>query len=157
MPLTPFIANLRSKIGNDLLLLPSVSAIILDDAGRVLLQRARDDGKWYVIGGSMEPGEQPAQTVVREVKEETGLDVEPPRITGVYASEMVTYANGHRCEFVATVFLCRVIGGTLCVADDESLEFRYFDPLALPDLRPDHRRRIADALDGREQAHFVLS
>jgi len=156
MALSPFIANLRSKIGNDLLLLPSVSAIILDEAGRVLLQRASEDGKWYVIGGSMEPGEQPADTVVREVKEETGLDVEPVRITGVYATETVTYANGHRCEYVATVFLCRMIGGTLCVADEESLEFGYFDPAELPELRPDHRRRIADALDGRERACFVV-
>ena len=63
MPISPFIAKLREKIGNDLLLLPSVSAIILDDAGRVLIQRASDDGKWYVIGGSLEPGEQPADAV----------------------------------------------------------------------------------------------
>jgi len=89
------------------------------------------------------------------VKEETGLDVEPLRVTGVYATERVTYANGHQCEFVSTTFLCRVIGGTLSVADDESLEFRYFAPDALPDLRPDHRRRIADALDDRPAAHFV--
>lgn len=63
MPISPFIAKLREKIGNDLLLLPSVSAIILDDAGRVLIQRASDDGKWYVIGGSLEPNEQPADAV----------------------------------------------------------------------------------------------
>jgi 8-oxo-dGTP diphosphatase len=63
MPISPFIAKLREKIGNDLLLLRSVSAIILDDAGRVLIQRASDDGKWYVIGGSLEPGEQPADAV----------------------------------------------------------------------------------------------
>src|SRR5215212_115328 len=67
MPISPFIAALRAKVGNDLLLLPSVSAIILDDRRRVLLQRASDDGKWYVIGGSLEPDEQPAAAVVREV------------------------------------------------------------------------------------------
>ena len=55
MGMSPYIAMLREKIGNDLLLLPTVSAIIIDDQGCVLLQRSVDDGKWYTLGGSMEP------------------------------------------------------------------------------------------------------
>ena len=156
MPIPPFVARLRAKVGNDLLLLPCVHAVILDAGGGVLLQRVRDDGKWYCISGVLEPGEEPASGIVREVKEEAGLDVEPVRITGVYASPVVTYANGNVAQFVGTVFLCRVTGGELAVADDESLEFRYFAAHALPELRADHQRFIEDAMSGSEAARFVV-
>src|SRR3954447_9683451 len=126
MPIPPYVRALRQKIGNDLLLLPSVHAVIFDERGGVLLQRTRDDGQWYCLSGVMEPGEEPAGGIVREVKEEAGLDVEPVRIVGVYASPVVTYSNGHTAQFVGTVFLCRVTGGELTLADDESLELRYF-------------------------------
>ena len=156
MPIPPYVQALRQKVGNDLLLLPCVHAVILDAAGGVLLQRTRDDGKWYCISGVLEPGEEPAAGIVREVKEEAGLDVAPVRITGVYASPVVTYANGNVAQFVGTVFLCRVTGGELTVADDESLEFRYFPASALPELRADHRRFIEDALSEGDAARFVV-
>src|SRR5947209_18646239 len=118
MGISPYVKRLRDKVGNDLLLLPAVSAIIFDDQGRVLMQRARDDGKGYTIGGAMEPGEEPADAVVREVLEETGLVVEPVRVVAVQASPLVTYPNGHQARYVGTTFLCRVTGGRLHVADD---------------------------------------
>jgi 8-oxo-dGTP pyrophosphatase MutT (NUDIX family) len=155
MGISPYIATLREKVGNDLLLLPSVGAVIFDDQRRVLLQRARDDGKWYVPGGAMEPGEEPADAVVREMLEETGLIVEPRRIIGVYGSPLITYPNGHRVQYVGAVFLCSVVGGELKVSDDESLELRYFDPSQLPELRADHRERIMHALAERPEAYFA--
>jgi 8-oxo-dGTP pyrophosphatase MutT (NUDIX family) len=155
MGISPYIAKLREKVGNDLLLLPSVSAIVLDERGRVLLQRSSDDRKWYTIGGAMEPGEEPAAAVVREVMEETGLVVEPVRVTSVQSSPVVVYPNGHRTQYVATTFLCRVIGGTLGVNDDESLELRYFAIGKLPELRADQRERVMRAVEGKEGAYFV--
>lgn len=154
MGISPYVKRLRDKIGSDLLLLPAVSAIILDDHGRVLLQRASDDGKWYTIGGAMEPGEEPADAVVREVLEETGLVVEPVRLVAVQASPLVTYPNGHQVHYVGTAFLCRVTGGRLHVADDESLELRYFAPNELPELRPDQLRRVQYALTGNPATFF---
>src|SRR3954471_6629623 len=120
MGISNYIKGLREKIGNDLLLLPSVTAIIVDERGWVLLQRAVNDGKWYTVGGAMEPGEEAADAVVREALEETGLVVRPERITGVQSSPVVTYPNGHKCSYVAIAFLCRVVGGTLAISDDES-------------------------------------
>jgi 8-oxo-dGTP pyrophosphatase MutT (NUDIX family) len=154
MGISPYIAKLREKIGCDLLLLPSVSAIILDDRGRVLLQRSSDDGKWYTIGGAIDPGEEPAEAVVREVQEETGLVVQPVRITSVQSSPVVVYPNGHRTQYVAITFLCRVVGGTFRINDDESLELRHFDVTELPELRPDQRERVEQALKGEERAFF---
>lgn len=155
MGISAYIRDLRKKIGHDLLLLPSVGAVIFDDRKRVLLQQARDDGMWYVPGGAVDPGEEPADAIVREMKEETGLDVEPVRIVGVYASPNITYPNGDKVQYVGPVFLCKVVGGMLTVADDESLQLKYFAMNDLPDLRPDHRSRIDDALTDNPSAYFV--
>ena len=154
MGISPYIRQLREKIGNDALLLPAVSAIIVDEQGRVLLHRATDDGKWYTIGGAMEPGEEPAQAVVREAMEETGLVVEPIRIVAVQSSPLVVYSNGHQVRYVGIAFLCRVVGGHLHVADDESLELKYFAADELPDLRPDQLQRVQYALGENVSAFF---
>ena len=82
--ISDYLHDLRAKIGHDLLLTPGVAAVILNDAGHVLLQRRSDDGEWGLPGGAMEPGEEPAESLVREVREETALEVVPERIVGVY-------------------------------------------------------------------------
>ena len=66
MPLSPYMRDIRAKIGHDVLLQPGVAAIIFNAAGQVLLQRRSDNGEWGLPGGIMEPGEEPAETVVRE-------------------------------------------------------------------------------------------
>jgi len=146
MGISNYIAALRKKIGNDLLLLPSVGAVIFDDQRRVLLQQAVDDGKWYAPGGAVDPGEDPADAVAREMLEETGLIVEPVRILNAYASCEFTYTNGHKCQYVGVTFICRVVGGALKIADDESIELRFFDTNALPPLPEYQRLRIEQAV-----------
>lgn len=155
MPISDYLKGLRSKVGHDLLLVPSVTAVIFNDRGETLLLRSSDDGKWYTIGGAMDPGENPADAAVREAFEETGLRVVPRRIVGVYADPPVTYANGDRTIYVSVAFLCDVVGGTLGARDDESLELRYFPPHALPDLVPTHRHRIEQALKDTQAAWFA--
>jgi len=83
VPIPQYVLQLRETVGNDLLLVPAVSAIVFNDAGEVLLQRASSDGKWYLTGGAIDPGEQPADAAARELLEETGLIVEPYRFIGV--------------------------------------------------------------------------
>jgi 8-oxo-dGTP diphosphatase len=154
MAISAYLKQLREKIGNDLLLIPSAGGVIFDDAGSVLLHRSRDDGNWYVPGGAIDPGEQPADAVVRELREETGLIVAPIRIAAVTTSPQFSYPNGHRVQYVSTIFLCRAVGGTLGVGDDESLELRYFALDELPDLRHDHRRWIEAARSSQMQPFF---
>ena len=62
-----FIRDIRATAGHQLLLLPGVTAVVFDDEGRVLLGRRSDTGKWSVIGGIAEPGEEPALTAERKV------------------------------------------------------------------------------------------
>jgi len=155
MPLSPYLQALRKKVGNDLLLLPAVGAIIFNDAGEVLLQRRSDTGRWAIIGGMLDPGENPADGIIREVLEETGLRILPERISGVYLTRVFTYADGNQAQYVATVFRCRPISGTPHAADEESLECRYFSLDALPELSNDHRQRIADAQKSDGSACFA--
>src|SRR5258708_7182527 len=104
MPISEYLKSLRRKIGNDRILMPAVSAIIINGAGEVLLHRAIDDGNWYVIGGAPEPNEQPAMATVREAYEETGLIVTPTRLVGVYMDGLRKYPNGHGGIYPPMVF-----------------------------------------------------
>jgi ADP-ribose pyrophosphatase YjhB (NUDIX family) len=121
----------------------------------VLLTRRTDNGRWCLPGGRMDPGESLAETCVREVREETGLEVEVVRLIGLYSSPdvLVMYADGNRRQIVAAHFMVRVVGGTLGLSD-ETTEAAYFsqDALEALDLMEHHRPRIVDSFAGREAA-----
>lgn len=129
---------------------PGVSAVIVDDAGRVLLQQRTDNGRWGLPGGAIEFGESIVEALHREVMEETGLTVEIGRLIGVYSHpdfhQIITYPDGNVFHFVSTCFECRPTGGTLTLGD-ETCGLAWFAPPAWPpDLLPVHRVRIEDAL-----------
>ena len=145
IPTPAFILELRRKVGHDLLLLHGLIAVVVDDHGRVLLNRRADTGNWSIISGILEPGEQPDQAIVREVFEETGLHVRVERLVHVYMTPVITYPNGDRSQYLTVVYRCRPVGGEAVVNDDESLEVRFFPPDQLPPLRDDllHSIRLA--------------
>lgn len=94
MPTPEFILELRKKVGHDLLWLMGVSGYVEDEQGRVLLGRRSDTGEWAMVYGINEPGEEPADTVAREVKEETGVDVIVTDLVSVKSSRRVlTYGE----------------------------------------------------------------
>ncbi|WP_053913134.1 NUDIX domain-containing protein [Streptomyces sp. SCSIO 75703] len=141
-----FIRDLRALAGHRLLWLPGVTAVVFDDAGRVLLGRRSDTGRWALIGGIPEPGEQPAVCAVREVEEETAVRCVVERLVMTQALAPVTYENGDVCQFMDLTFRCRAVGGEARVNDDESLEVGWFAVDALPDLQEFGRVRIKHAL-----------
>jgi 8-oxo-dGTP pyrophosphatase MutT (NUDIX family) len=122
MAISPHVSRLRAVLGSELLLLPSVTGIVYDNRDRILLVRHTDGDVWSAPGGSVEPNETPADAVVREVWEETGLYTTPIRLLGVYGgpSCVVSYPNGDRTAYVITVFECEVQGGTLRHESDET-------------------------------------
>lgn len=141
-----FIREIRATAGHRLLLLPAVTAIVFDDRGRVLLGRRSDTGRWSVVGGICEPGEQPAETAVREVYEETAVRCVPERVVLVQMLEPVTYPNGDVCQFQDITFRCRATGGEARANDHESLEVAWFERDALPPLERFALHRIDQAL-----------
>ena len=86
MAIPDFLINLRKKIGNDLLVLPSAGVTLFNETGRVLLVQHTDRDIWTLPGGIIEPGESPADAALREVWEETGLLVELTSVFGVFGS-----------------------------------------------------------------------
>lgn len=157
MPMSSYVAELRAKVGHDLLMSPGVVGIIINDQGEVLLQRRSDNGEWGLPGGAIDPGEEPADAVVREVWEETGLHVVPERVIGVFGGPELqfTYPNGDQVVVISIAFACRVVGGELSINDDESLELAYFAADQLPPaLMNRHRVRIEQALRSNLAATF---
>lgn len=128
MAISSYIKTLRGHIGNELLILPSVTAIIFDESNRILLAKHADTKRWVAPGGSIEPNEKPVDAVVRETFEETGLIIEPTKILGVFGGHdfEVIYSNGDRVTYIMTVYECKIIGGELKPDSSEILELRYF-------------------------------
>jgi 8-oxo-dGTP diphosphatase len=110
---------------------PTASALCVED-GRVLLARRADEpfeGRWDIPGGFLEEGEDPLDGLRRELKEETGLDVEPQRFLGVW---MDRYGGDSTAEATLNLYwTARIVGGDPQPADDVS-ELRWFDRDALP-------------------------
>jgi 8-oxo-dGTP pyrophosphatase MutT (NUDIX family) len=138
MPISTYFQQLRNQIGHDLLQIPGVAAVIHDQAGRILLQQNTGDYTWSLPAGSIEPGETPAQAIVREVWEETSLTVKPIQILGVFGGENYrhTYANGDRVEYLVVLFKCEAIAGreTMGGRDGETADLQYFAPEEMPPL-----------------------
>src|SRR5882757_5213778 len=123
-----FILDIREKAGDTLLFLPGVVMVVFDARGRVLLNRRSDSGRWALLSGIPDPGEQPAEAAVREILEETGVSAVVERVLSVFTNEPVTYGNGDRSQYLDIVLRCRAIGGEARVNDDESLEVGWFAP-----------------------------
>jgi ADP-ribose pyrophosphatase YjhB (NUDIX family) len=130
-------------------LVPAASAVVVDESGRILLQRRRDNGYWALPGGGMELGESVAGCVVREVKEETGFDVEVTGVVGIYSDpkHVFAYDDGEVRQEFSICLAARIASGELAVSE-ESHEVAFFEQSALPDLPmvDSIRQRITDYL-----------
>lgn len=128
MPMSPYVRELRERLGNRRLLMPSVAGIVRDAQRRVLLVRQQDNGVWSTPGGIIELEDTPADAVVREVWEETGLVVRPQRIIGVYGGPgfVVVYPNGDETQYISCIFECELLSGEPRAGDDEISEVRFW-------------------------------
>ena len=138
MGIAAHIARLRAVVGHELLLLPSVSVLPADEAGRILLVRhaGHDDG-WGVLGGAVDVGESPAEAAIRESREEIGVDIRLVRLLDVLGGPdyEVSYPNGDRVAYVTAVYEARIVEGSPVVSDGELSELAWFEPGELSGLR----------------------
>lgn len=135
--MSEYVRRVRAKMGNEFLLMPSVTALVFDEERRVLLVRpTRRDTVWVAPGGAVDPDEAPQDAVVREVWEETGLLVEPTELRGVFGGPeyRVWYANGDEVGYMMAVYECRATGGELRADGEEIVEARYFSLSELPTI-----------------------
>jgi mutator protein MutT len=136
MGMSDYYKKLREKVGNGLIFMPSVAGIIRNDLGEILLQNKGNGEKWSLPAGAIELGEAPAEAVVREIWEETGLYVVPKKLLGVFGGKdfRYQYPNGHQVEYNVFMFDCVIQSGELSPVDNETAELQYFSPRDMPEL-----------------------
>ena len=137
---------------------PSTTAVVTNPVGAILLIRRRDNALWALPGGGMDVGESIEDTARREVREETGLDVEITGLIGVYTNphHVMAYDDGEVRQQFSLCYTTRILGGELEI-DDESTDIRWVTAAELTDL-PIHasmRLRIEHYLDPRQTSPYL--
>lgn len=137
-----YVQQMRSLIGHRLLLLAGSNVIITDARHQILLQLRRD-GTWGLPGGLLEPGESLEQTAVREVKEETNLDVRNLVLLGIFSGPeySFTLSNKDEINVITSLFWASDWSGEMVNDPDEGQELVFFAPEDLP-LDMDEEYRI---------------
>jgi ADP-ribose pyrophosphatase YjhB (NUDIX family) len=136
---------------------PSTTSVVLDGRGRIALVHRKDNDLWALPGGGMELGESIEDCAVREVKEETGLDVEITGLVGVYTNphHVMKYDDGEVRQQFSLCYTTRLLGGELSF-DSESTDIAWVEPdavSALP-MHPSMKLRIDHYLEKRDKPYL---
>lgn len=129
-----YIKWIRSKVGHEKIIIVYAGGCIFNENGEVLLQKRADCNKWGFPGGAVELGETPEMAAKREVKEETGLDIEVNKLIGIYTDSDVVCANGDKVHSICIGYEMSVVGGELICDENETLELKYFSLDNMPEL-----------------------
>jgi 8-oxo-dGTP diphosphatase len=138
---------------------PAAAVALFDGDGRILLLRRKDNDKWTMPGGTMDFGESLGQCAIREVREETGFDIEVTGLIGTYTDPniLIAYSDGEVRQEFTLVYAAKIRSGELAI-DHESKEAIWAsitDALNLP-LADSQRRRLQDVARYRESPTTFL-
>jgi 8-oxo-dGTP pyrophosphatase MutT (NUDIX family) len=137
---------------------PGAVALVQNNAGDVLLIQRSDNGRWALPGGGHDLGESIGDTVRREVREETGLEVEVTELSGVYTDpgHIMLYDDGEARQQFSLCFRARPIGGELRTSS-ETVQVRWVPVADLPnyDVHPTMRMRIDHALERSRPGTYI--
>ncbi|WP_322756771.1 NUDIX domain-containing protein [Frankia sp. Cas3] len=131
---------------------PSVTAVVTDEQGRILMVHKTDNDLWALPGGGMDLGESIADAAVRETKEETGIDIAVTGLIGVYTNprHVLAYDDGEVRQQFSLCFTTRMLGGTLRTSSEtKEVQFVAPDDLDTLTIHPSMRLRIDHYLEGR--------
>lgn len=155
MPKTDYYDDPNAPRANSLVV--AVAALVRNSDGQVLLIRRGDNGLWAIPGGAQELGETPSQAVVREVREETGLEVEVTGIDGIYSDprHLISYDDGEVRQEFSIVCHARPVGGAPRPST-ESLEVRWVDTQQIDQfaIEPSMRMRIDHGLADEQRPYL---
>lgn len=128
-----YINEIRNKIGHAPFIICACGCLIFNDKGQVLLQKRKDNNQWGNPGGIMELGETVYETVKREAKEETNLEVNDLELFNIYSgkTQHYIYPNGDEAYFVNIIFKTENYDGSM-KSDDESIMLKFFDIDKIP-------------------------
>lgn len=138
-----YIRDLRRLTGPRKLILNCAGALIIRN-GRILFQRRTDNGRWGLIGGLVEMNETYTQAALREIREETGLEVELESFLGIFHNHNMVWSNGDAAHVISAMFTARIVSGEPRI-DEESYELRFFGKEELPDVFAEDHIAALDA------------
>ena len=127
-----YIHDLRKEIGPRKIILNCAGALIIRD-GRILFQRRTDNGRWGLIGGLLEMNETYQQAALREIREETGLEVRLDHFLGIFHNHNMVWSNGDAAHVISAMFTAAIVSGEPRI-DEESYELRFFGREEIPEL-----------------------
>ncbi|MGK2932605.1 MAG: NUDIX hydrolase [Solirubrobacterales bacterium] len=153
MAIPDFVLELRKAIGNKPLWLSGATAVIFRGDEILLIERA-EDGEWSPVTGVIDPGEEPADTAVREAREEAGVVIEVERLASIAATPTITYANGDQARYIDHTFRCRYVSGDPRPDEEETTGVRWFSADDLPEMKPQYLERIDAAREENGPARF---
>ncbi|MFP5317032.1 MAG: NUDIX hydrolase N-terminal domain-containing protein [Acidimicrobiia bacterium] len=107
----------------------AVGAVVGNDKGQILLVQRADSGVWLYPTGWADVGYSASEVAVKEVQEETGIDVEPVRLIALYDGMRLGFT---RVPLYSLVFHCRMVGGSIAVHPLECRDVGWFDEDSLP-------------------------
>ena len=148
--MSDYIKWIRSKVGTDTIILNFAGACITNDKGELLLQKRSKDNIWGLPGGALEIGESIEEAAKREVKEETGFDIEVEYLVGVYSKYLFEYPNGDKSQSICYLFKGKSTDGDFRIDNEETFDLKFFDKDSLPPLFTEqHMDAINDFFEGK--------
>ena len=138
-----YIHELRKQIGPRKIILNCAGALIVRE-DQILLQRRTDNGRWGLIGGLVEMNETYTQAALREIREETGLEVKLDSFLGIFHNHNMVWSNGDAAHVICAMFTASIVRGEPRI-DEESLELRFFGRNELPPLFAEDHIAALDA------------
>ncbi len=127
-----YIHDLRKAIGPRKIILNAAGAVIVRD-GKILFQRRTDNNRWGLIGGLVELNETYGQAALREIREETGLEVRLEAFLGIFHNHDMVWGNGDAAHVISAMFVAGIVSGEPRI-DEESFELRFFAREEIPEL-----------------------
>jgi 8-oxo-dGTP diphosphatase len=104
-----YISYIRSKVGHEKVFLNFSAGILADQDGKILLQLRGDNQTWGLIGGIMELEESSVDTLIREYREEAGIEVKPIQLLNIYTNFETTFPNGDVAQTTGAVYKVQAV------------------------------------------------
>jgi 8-oxo-dGTP pyrophosphatase MutT (NUDIX family) len=145
MVMEAYFKDLRAKIGHDEIIMPGVAGVLFDETRTKVLLEQRGDGEigWSLVGGMQNLHESAMTSLIREFKEETGLDVEIASLIGLDTNFHHTFPNGDKAQIPMTLFEVTQTGGSLQADGDETTSLQFVPLESQPTMyNPQHQYAI---------------